>query len=739
MPKLLKAEFSTFVKGLITEASPLNFPDNASLDEENFILSKDGTRRRRKGIDIEEDGVLRSAGVTVATLLTRNPTTYQWLSPSGIEDLVILVVQVNNQLHFFDQANDNISDDGFLNTLAVSLPTDVSYSFATVDGYLVIASGDKNICIIEYQAPTTFSVSYDRLKTRDLWGVEVSGSAYETDVAYRDSAVPPDAHKYNLQNQSWGIPRRDGAGVVSDPTAIYNTGLSLYPSNSEVVWTGLQFKPDAIPFEAVYPNLYTDTLGADVLAPKGYYIIDLLDRGDSRETEFAANKVKYPELLYTSVSLPTDSTPNGATVVADFAGRIFYGGFSGEVVGSDNRSPSLNSYVFFTQLIKSKRDFFKCYQEGSPASRENFDLVDTDGGFIRISGMNKLIGMVDLSSSLILIADNGVWQITGGSDYGFSPVNLKVARLSSFGGVSTQSILEVNGMGMFWGKDGIYAINKDQFGDFKVISLTENTIQTLYDNIPATSKSRSSGAYNTYTKRAHWVYKEDSIFTQDSRTYELVFDSNLEAFSRNRIYQTTADMPAGQVAETFNVIPPINTATEVDVTQECIYLFVIGSILTNTAAFGFALYRSENFVDWDSLNFGRDAYAYLVTGATAGGDSGTRKFLPYITTHMLRTEEGVDPTTLEPLKQSGCLMRVRWGWSDNLASSKWSRLQQIYRYRLPQFVTGPSDPYENGFIMVSAKSKVRGSGNAFSTEFQSEQGKDCVLVGWNIFAQGNDV
>ena len=49
MPRqTVPAEVNTFVKGLITEASPLTFPDNASLDELNFILNKDGSRRRSR-------------------------------------------------------------------------------------------------------------------------------------------------------------------------------------------------------------------------------------------------------------------------------------------------------------------------------------------------------------------------------------------------------------------------------------------------------------------------------------------------------------------------------------------------------------------------------------------------------------------------------------------------------------------------------------------------------------------
>ena len=45
--------YRTFVKGLITEASPLTYPENASIDEDNMILYRKGNRSRRLGIDFE--------------------------------------------------------------------------------------------------------------------------------------------------------------------------------------------------------------------------------------------------------------------------------------------------------------------------------------------------------------------------------------------------------------------------------------------------------------------------------------------------------------------------------------------------------------------------------------------------------------------------------------------------------------------------------------------------------------
>src|SRR5690554_3165420 len=56
--------FNTFVKGLMTEASEINFPENYSLYEKNFELRRDGGRDRRRGMDL-----LYPLGVTLTSKL----------------------------------------------------------------------------------------------------------------------------------------------------------------------------------------------------------------------------------------------------------------------------------------------------------------------------------------------------------------------------------------------------------------------------------------------------------------------------------------------------------------------------------------------------------------------------------------------------------------------------------------------------------------------------------------------
>ena len=104
--------------------------------------------------------------------------------------------------------------------------------------------------------------------------------------------------------------------------------------------------------------------------------------------------------------------------------------------------------------------------------------------------------------------------------------------------------------------------------------------------------------------------------------------------------------------------------------------------------------------------------------------------------YFTRTELGVTPE-LVPDRQSGCLMRCQWDFANTIASSKWSALVQTYRYRRAQYVTGLDDAYDNGFSVISSKSKVRGRGKAFSLYLETEPLKDCRILGWSISLNGN--
>src|SRR5690606_14774784 len=122
--------------------------------------------------------------------------------------------------------------------------------------------------------------------------------------------------------------------------------------------------------------------------------------------------------------------------------------------------------------VKNKLDLGRCYQDGDPTGRETADVLDTDGGFLRISEAKNIHTLVNLGTSLIAIADNGVWRIDGGSDYGFSATNYRVEKISTFGGLSNSSAVTENQRLYYWAEDGIYTVGSNEFGDLTAESIS---------------------------------------------------------------------------------------------------------------------------------------------------------------------------------------------------------------------------------------------------------------------------
>src|SRR5690606_35701768 len=146
-----RAEINTFVQGLITEASPLNFPPNAESDGENFELNRDGSRNRRLGMDIEAGGVYRDTGIIYNSLENAGISTFKWSEVSGNPELEFQVIQFNRRLDFYDLNVSNMSRDGFLGSVTLSqFPDNVRYSMASVEGVLVAVSGTDTFAVISY-------------------------------------------------------------------------------------------------------------------------------------------------------------------------------------------------------------------------------------------------------------------------------------------------------------------------------------------------------------------------------------------------------------------------------------------------------------------------------------------------------------------------------------------------------------------------------------------------------------
>lgn len=726
-----RVEVNTFVKGLITEASPLNFPPNASAAETNFVLKRDGTRARRLGMDLEENTFQFFATPLDGNFQERVTNTWVWNSVAGITGINWLVVQTGNEISFHDLANEIIGDvDGYKPLGSFTFGHTTKYSFTAVNGKLVIAGGGTHVAVVTVNDVVlgSYSIEYKPIRVRDVWGIEEDSGTQESDPALRNTVLT-DIHEYNLLNQGWGIPRRNKLNVLVNPITQFATDLSVYPSNIDTVFCGLQFQPvesGADPYERMFTNLYVDRLGLDVGASKGYFVIDLHARGVSRREAVNQNAFKYGPMPL-GKTYPEDYITSGPTCLATFAGRVFYGGFSGEVMDGDKRSPSLSNYIFFSKLVKSDTEITECHQHGDPTSREANEVVDTDGGFLRIAEADKIIGMKPLGKTLLVFATNGIWSILGGADYGFTATNYRVDKITSYGCVSMNSVVEVNEEILYWGKDSIYKIGATQVGDIKAEDFSSGLINTYYDNIPASGKASVSGTFDAIGKCIRWTYLVNPLFdfsdNSENPTMELVFDTLLGAFytnTINRYYRT-------QAVSTFY-------------TDEhgVKYLTLLLNVNNVNVKYAFAQYSDTEFRDWKYVDdIGADAPAYMLTGALTAGDSGIDKQSPYLQLHFNRTETVADDDGV-PLNQSSCLMRCQWDWSNDPRSRKFSDTVETYRYR-KALLANPGEAYDNGFDTVITKSKLRGRGKALTLYFETSPYKDCQLLGWNLTINGNAI
>lgn len=507
MPQKGDTQVNNFVKGLITEASPLSFPPGASLDEENFKLKRDGSRERRLGLDYEENYTLHDTALSNNELAVYRKRAFVWSNPSGSDKVEIGVIQIGTRLYFVNLYTANpsanlLNGGNYLDASSVSDIINVTsiFDFAILNNNLIVVSeGLDTPFLLSYDDETdTISYETSRVKIRDLYGVEDS-----LDDDERPSTLT-DAHEYNLRNQGWDkeIVTKNGGEVLQETKNV----IGVYPSNSDVWSLGKiadVTSADIDKYDAETLKRNSFDLGR---AAKGHFIIDLYDRGNSRNTE-------------SGIPIENSDRELGRiSTVATLGGRIFYSGIRSRVVNPD-RSPKLSGAVLFSQIARNNIDLVKCYQEADPTSPNNSDIVDTDGGIIQITEASNIVDIRSIRGSIIVFSENGVWEIRG-DDGGFRATSFQVNKISSIGVISRDSIVEANGVIFFWGREGIFSLTPNQLDTgYDTTNVTIATIQSAYNTIPDLSKQNARGYYDVSNNRIRWLFNSEFPVTDPATPY----------------------------------------------------------------------------------------------------------------------------------------------------------------------------------------------------------------------------
>ena len=194
-------QINTFVKGFVTEASPLSFPPNASLDEVNFKLNRDGSRDRRLGIDFEDGFVLNNTDYTADQLAVSTRSFYRWSNPNGSRNIDIGVVQIGGYIFFANLLSNspsaNLLNSG--NPVNTGAPLDTTFDYALIGNYLIAVSPALSTPYLVSYNSTTDVISWETsaITVRDTMGVHDSLRIDERPMSLTSS------HRYNLINQGW--------------------------------------------------------------------------------------------------------------------------------------------------------------------------------------------------------------------------------------------------------------------------------------------------------------------------------------------------------------------------------------------------------------------------------------------------------------------------------------------------------------------------------------------------------
>ena len=748
--------FTNFTKGLNTEATPLNFPENTAQELDNFDLFRTGEIKRRLGLDFEDAYTVRPETTPAADADTAAMSLHEWKAVNGKGDVNFLVVQVGTKLFFHDLGAEPVSGTlrGSIDLASFKTgpaPENKVYTSAFGEGIMIVCNSEQDPAIIEFDEDTEeFSATAVKMEIRDFEGIDE-----DTEADLQPTNLTPD-HKYNLRNQGWpkrttvndALKGNKGVTQGQDPITWTKNKIGVYPSNADLFWAARATAaedPEVIgkfsPWE-LDGNFYGNTP-----APTGHHILELFSQ-DRGSVSGIGGLTTSPQT--------TDRRPS---VTAFYAGRIWYAGVPDKNYTGD---------VFFSQQLTDISKAGKCYQNQDPTAEDLNSLLATDGGVIHIADMGEVLWAGQVGQDLILVSATGVYAISGTSGANFNAEDFTVRKVVDEGAIGKESVVEAENTLFWWGEGGIWNMSGSQITEeLSINRISKDTIQTLYEGISPASRAYTRGFYDDFSKKIYWLYNDtggyDAINFRFRYNRALVLDLTLGGFYELTFSDLATDTPwvAGMTQKSpgnqsiveYDIFQGLDDVVEAadDIVQDVafeVFADVKLKLLTfvvnedGSYSYTFSEFKDRDFVDWatwdvvkhGALSTGANYVSTLQAGWNDFGDPIRTKFISHLTSFFNVTEDGFEldaDSNVIHSNQSGAFLQTRWEYTD-LDVGKWTKLQQVYRLFRAYIPLDETDPFDYGYTVVRTKTRVRGQGHAFSVRYESEAGKDLQLIGFAV-------
>ncbi len=756
---------NAFTKGLLTEFSGLNFPEEAATDADNTLFSITGSVLRRQGFDYEANYTLNTIPRTNLAI-----NTYKWNNAGGDGNTQVVVQQTGSIIYFYKSSAATVvaplSSQILASTVDMStfvasggtFDATVECQFSDGNGYLFVYHPSCDTVYCTFNAGTITGNAII-VQTRDFAGIPEIGVA----DGYRPLTLSNE-HKYNLLNQGWlsgnpwsatssssvvvgtgaktftvatgisGVSAGQAVSVVSTaafgggaPQAIltgtvtsYNSGTgSLVLSITSVIGTGTFASWIINPTILGFVNTWFAAIGhypsnsdvwwnfkntLNVFDPANTQANTSAGAGPAPKGHNVLNTFQQLRASVSAVSSLTDITTTVRPRTGTwFQGRVWYTGVDAQQAATgDAPYVTWTESIYFSKIVQTTTDFGQCYQQNDPTSQDLFDLLPTDGGVMVIQGCGPVYKLFPIQNGMLVFAANGVWFITGSTGIGFAANDYTITKISAVQSISSTSFVDVNGLPYFWNEEGIYSVSPAKQGGLQVEPLTVGTILTLYNSIPRSAKSYVRGVYHPIDYTIQWIYKS-SDYTSVTNRYDFDRILNFNTFSRAFFPYSLQSVTGKPHVHGINYVAGPGGSTSPDPVFKYLTAASNGAGSYN---FTFSEERDGNYVDFVSFDsVGVNYVSSFTTGYRLAGKA-LLKFQPV---YVYVYSDSTEPTSYK--------IQGIWDYASTGDSGRWSTAQL-------------TNNWAPNYTYLMRKHKIRGHGLALQFKITSSDGQPFNIIGW---------
>ena len=757
---------NSFVGGLKTEFTGLNFPENAATATSNCTFTRVGNITRRNGIDFESNFL--PVGIPTANAPI---STFIWHNAGGLGNNELYVAQVGSLLYFFSITNATPASplsNQYITQIDLS-PFKVTVAavtsecqYAAGNGYLIVYNPQCDPVYCTYDGNVSVVPNRITVQIRDFIGLNDGLAANQ-----RPGSLTPE-HNYNLNNQGWV-----GSGTSVSISILTITSNSLLTISSPGIYTFNVSSGYTIPahspvtvYEGTVTLCATGTVSSyggtslalnlnNIISPNtasiwtisvsvqivtstplvGTWFADIGNYPSNSDVWWTFKDTTdtfNPTLTINNVSLDQGLAPKGfyilnafdqeRTIVSGvggitpvsatarprtgtwFQGRAWYTGVdASQPSAGDAAFYTWTENIYFSQVITDVSKFGQCYENNDPTSQDLNTLLPTDGGVINIQGCGSIYKLFPVQNGLIVFAANGIWFITGSQGIGFSADDYTVTKISGEHAISSTSFVDVNGYPMFWNQDGIYAVMPGQS-----YTSGQRSLEVKNLTLPTIKQFYMNiPLASKATARGSYNHVTGVVQWLYKSTSETGL-SNRYTFDSVLNFLTYTDAFYNW---TISNTPQVLGVDYIDFTGSSpstvpapIFKYFTA---INSSTVTFSEERDNvNWVDWFSTGTPDNYTSSFTTGYTLKGQGQRKAQIEYIYVYS-------------EIPTSGYTFQGIWDYAGSNLSNRFSTIQ-VVNNNLPLYNKG------------IRKLRVRGDGYAYQLNFSSLPGQPFNIAGWSV-------